>query len=159
MVNRRRPREPTRPNRPITRSITQLAEERAKQKPRLSAFGQEHKPNMHRNDTYEVSLPHTSCGLSLSARTSTMAFSYPRFNGETDTATHVRMFMNVWNANHMAQRLPEEEAYQSKMTKFGLTLDGKTAFWHSHGICQQSKLSTNFNRTFYDSFTGKSRNM
>ena len=60
-----------------------------------------------------------------------MAFSYPRFNGETDAATHVRLFLNVWNANHMAQRLPKEEAHQSKMTEFGLTLDGRAAFWHS----------------------------
>ena len=60
-----------------------------------------------------------------------MAFSYPRFNDETDTATHVCLFLNVWNANHMAQRFPEEEAHQSKMTEFGLTLDGRAAFWHS----------------------------
>ena len=60
-----------------------------------------------------------------------MAFSYPRFNSETNAATHVHLFMNVWNANHMAQRLPEEEAHQSKMTEFGLTLDGRAAFWHS----------------------------
>ena len=41
----RRPREPTQPDRPITRSITRLAEERATQKLRLSAFSQEYKPN------------------------------------------------------------------------------------------------------------------
>ena len=45
-----------------------------------------------------------------------MAFSYPRFNGETDATTHIRVFMNVWNANHVAQLLPEEEAHRSKMT-------------------------------------------
>ena len=61
-----------------------------------------------------------------------MAFSYPQFNGETNAATHVRLFLNVWNANHMAQRLLEEEAHQSKMMEFGLTLDGRAAFWHSH---------------------------
>ena len=60
-----------------------------------------------------------------------MAFSYPRFNSETDAATHVRLFMNVWNANHMAQRLSEEEAHQSKMMEFGLTLDDRAVFWYS----------------------------
>ena len=60
-----------------------------------------------------------------------MAFSYPRFNDKTNAATHILLFLNVWNANHMAQRLPEEEAHQSKMIKFGLTLDGRAMCWHS----------------------------
>ena len=105
------------------------------QKPRLDEICRDHKPNVslntHRGDMQEVPLPHKSCGLSLSARASNMAFSYPHFNSETDSTTHVRLFMNVWNVNHMAQRLPEEEAHQSKMTEFVLTLDGRATFWHS----------------------------
>ena len=31
----------------------------------------------------------------------------------------------------MPQSLPEEVVHQSKMTKFGLTLDGRAVFWHS----------------------------
>ena len=60
-----------------------------------------------------------------------MAFSYPRFNGETDADMHVCLFLNVWDANYMAQRLPANEAHQSKMTEFAQTLDGRAAFWHS----------------------------
>ena len=33
----------------------------------------------------------------------TMAFSYPWFNGETDAASHIRSFLNVWNANHVSR--------------------------------------------------------
>ena len=100
MVNRRRPREPTRPDRPITQSYTRQAEERAQRKLRLSEFEVEGKPTLpiRSHDTQVHQHP--------------MAFSYSRFNGETDAATHVRLFLNVWNANHMAQRLPEEEAHQ-----------------------------------------------
>ena len=100
MVNRRRPREPTRPDRPITRSYTRQAEERAQRKLRLSEFDLEIKPTLPIK-THDPRLHQHP-----------MAFSYPRFNGETDAATHVRLFLNVWNANHMAQRLPEEEAHQ-----------------------------------------------
>ena len=130
MVNRRRSRELTHPDRPITRSITRQAEEHARQKPRLSDFGHEDNTTppskTHRGNTHDA-LSHKFRGLSIY----TMAFSYPRFNGETYAATNVRLFLNLWNANHMAQRLPEEEAHQSKMTEFGLTLDGRAAFWHS----------------------------
>ena len=152
MVNRRRSREPTGPDRPIMRSIMHQVEERAWKKPYLSNIGHEYKTTpprkTHRGTTHDE-LPHKPRGLSLY----TMAFSYPRFNGETDAATHVRLFLNVWNANHMAQRLPEEEAHQSKMTVFGLTLDG-THKW----ICQQSKLLTCYNRPSCSSSTRKFRN-
>ena len=67
--------------------------------------------------------------LSTTIATS-MAFSYPRFNGETDAASHIRSFLNVWNANHMAQRLPKVEAHTSKIAEFGITLDGHAARWH-----------------------------
>ena len=105
-------------------------EERAWKKPYLSNIGHEYKTTpprkTHRGTTHDE-LPHKPRGLSLY----TMAFSYPRFNSETDAATHVRLFLNVWNANHMALQLLEEEAHQLKMTEFGLTLDGRAAFWHS----------------------------
>ena len=82
-----------------------------------------------------------------------MAFAYPRFNGETDAATHIRMFLNVWNANHMAQSLSEAVAHQSKMTEFGLTLDGRAAFWHSQmdlpAITTFDQLQSAFLRFFH----------
>ena len=82
-----------------------------------------------------------------------MAFSYPRFNGETDAHSHVRLFLNVWDVNHMALRLPTEEAHQSKMTEFGLTLDGRAAFWHSQmdfpAITTFDELQSKFLRFFH----------
>ena len=153
MLNRTRPREPTRLDRQITRSVTRLTEERVKQKPRLNASSEEYKPDTHRGDTHEVPLPHRSCGLSLPVGTSTLAFAYPCFNSETNAATHVRLFLNVWNAYHMAQHLPEEEAHQSKMKEFGLTLDGRAAFWHSQidlpAITTFDELQSKFLRFFH----------
>ena len=52
-----------------------------------------------------------------------MAFSYPRFSGETNVEDHARSFLNVWNVNHVSQWLPEAEAHASKVPEFGLTLD------------------------------------
>ena len=69
--------------------------------------------------------------LPIVTATSGMVFSYPRFNGETDVASHIRLFLNVWNANHMAQRFPEAEAHKSKVVEFRLTLDGRVACWNS----------------------------
>ena len=60
-----------------------------------------------------------------------MAFSYPRYNRETDTTSHIWSFLNVWNANQMAQRLLEAEAHTSKIAEFGITLDGHVARCHS----------------------------
>ena len=60
-----------------------------------------------------------------------MAFSYPSFNGQTDAVSHIRSLLNIWNANHMAQKLPKAEAHASKIAEFGLTLDGRAAPWHS----------------------------
>ena len=135
MSSRRRPREPTRQVRPLTRSITRQTEERARQKPRLSDICPDHKVDstltQHRDVKQEVLSPHEYRDLPLPTIASGMAFSYPHFNGEIDAASHIRLFLNVWNANHMARRLLEEEAHQSKMTEFGLTLDGRAAFWHS----------------------------
>ena len=95
------------------------AEKRAQRKLRLSEFGLEIKPTLpiksHDTRSHQYS----------------MAFSYPQFNGETDTANHVPLFLSVWNTNHMAQRLPEDEGHQKKMTEFGLTVDDRAAFWHS----------------------------
>ena len=70
----------------------------------------------------EALSPHGSRGLPLSTAiiASRMDFSYPRFNGETDAVSHIRLFLNVWNANHMAQQFPEAEAHASKVAKFRL---------------------------------------
>ena len=50
----------------------------------------------------EALSPHENCDLPLPTIIIAfgMAFSYPRFNGETDAASHIRLFLNVWNANH-----------------------------------------------------------
>ena len=75
MVNRRRPREPTRLDRPITRSITRQAEERARQKPRLSDFGHEYKitpPRKTLRGNTHDELPHKPRGLSLSTSNDVM---------------------------------------------------------------------------------------
>ena len=147
MSSRRRNREPTRQDRPQTRSYTQKAEECATRKPRLSddvpslskytlestlttqnVTGQEvlSPPNQYSETTTSQTTPHRVGSTPSSASLSTgMAFSYPRFSADIDAKGHARSFLNVWNANHMSQRLPEVEAHASKITEFGLTLDGR----------------------------------
>ena len=53
----------------------------------------------------------------------------------------------------MAQRLPAEDAHQSKMTEFGLTLDGRAAFWHSQmdlpAITTFDEIQSKFLRFFH----------
>ena len=56
-----------------------------------------------------------------------MAFSYPHFSGDTDAESHDRLFLIVWNADHVSQWLMGAEAHASKITEFGLTLDGHAA--------------------------------
>ena len=135
MSGRRQHREPTRPDRPLTRPNTCKIKQRARQKPHLDDSFQDYKGDStltkHCNIKQEVLSPHEYRGIPLPTMVSGMALFYPRFNGETNAASHIRLFLNVWNANHMAQRFLEEEAHQSKMTEFGLTLDGRAAFWHS----------------------------
>ena len=52
-----------------------------------------------------------------------MAFSYPRFNEETDVEAHARSFLNIWNGNHVSQQLPETDTHASKIAEFSLTFD------------------------------------
>ena len=40
-------------------------------------------------------------------------------------------FLQTWEANHVSQRLTEPEAERSKVTKFGMTLEGPAARWHA----------------------------
>ena len=146
MSSRRRNREPTRQDRPQTRSYTQKAEECATRKPRLSddvpslskytlestlttqnVTGQEvlSPPNQYSETTTSQTTPHRVGSTPSSASLSTgMAFSYPRFNKDTDTEGHARSFMNVSNADHMSQRLLEAKAHTTKIVEFGLILDG-----------------------------------
>ena len=56
-----------------------------------------------------------------------MAFSYPHFSGDTDAESHDRLFLIVWNADHVSQWLMGAEAQASKIMEFGLTLDGHAA--------------------------------
>ena len=46
-----------------------------------------------------------------------MAFSYPPYNSEADGEAHTRSFLNVWNANHVSQRLPKTEGNASKIAE------------------------------------------
>ena len=82
-----------------------------------------------------------------------MAFSYPRFNGETDATSHIRIFLNVWNANHLVQRISDAEAHASKIAEFGLTLDGRATCWHSQmdlaAITTFDQLQSAFLRFFH----------
>ena len=50
---------------------------------------------------------------------------------KSDVEAHVRSFLNMWQANHVLQRLAEADANASKSKEFELTLDGRTARWHS----------------------------
>mgnify|MGYP000273500048 CR=1 FL=1 len=84
-----------------------------------------------------------------------MAFSYPRFSGDTSVERHARSFLNVWNANHISQPFPEMEAHASKIAEFGLTLDGRAACWHSHlditTFVAFDHLQSSFLRLFHQS--------
>ena len=82
-----------------------------------------------RDEQQEAPSPHESRGLPLLTATiaSIMAFSYPRFNSEIHTTSHIWLFLNVWNSNHMVQLFPEAEAHKSKIAEFGLTMDGPAA--------------------------------
>ena len=99
--------------------------------------------------------PHENHGIPLPTIiiASGMAFSYPHFNGETNAASHIRLFLNVWNANHIAQRLPEVEAHESKIAEFGLTMDGRAACWHFQmdlaAIMTFDQLQSTFLRFFH----------
>ena len=85
----------------------------------------------HSGSSGSVSSASRSSPHSRSKHTTRGRINTPWLSHTLDSATHIRMFLNVWNVNHMAQRLPEEEAHQSKTTEFGLMLDGRAAFWHS----------------------------
>ena len=82
-----------------------------------------------------------------------MAFSYPRFNGETDIESHIRSFVNVCNTDHMTQRLPEAVAHASKINEFGISLDGRAARWHSQldvaSFVSFDQLQSSFLRFFH----------
>ena len=100
--------------------------------------------------------PHRADSIYLNTSQSmTMAFSYPRFSGDTDAEGHIQSFLNVWNANHLSQRLPEAKAHASKIAEFGLTLDGRAAHWHSQidliTLACVDELSSTFLRFFHRS--------
>ena len=84
-----------------------------------------------------------------------MAFSYPRFNGDTDAEGHTRSFLNVWNAKHVSQQLPEAEAHASEIVEFGLTLDGCAVCWHAQldivAFASFDQLQSTFSRFFHRS--------
>ena len=84
------------------------------------------------SDTASHRSPHRgSSNLPNTIITTRMAFSYPRFSGDTDVEGHIQLFLNVWNANHMVQQHPKAEVHALKIAEFGLTLDGRAARWHS----------------------------
>ena len=60
-----------------------------------------------------------------------MSYPYPRYNGKADTEAHIRVYLTTWHANHASKRLGVIEANISKITEFGLSLDGQAASWIS----------------------------
>ena len=61
----------------------------------------------------------------------TMLYPYPRYNGEADAKADICAYLTIWQANHASKRLGVIEANISKITEFGLSLDGQAASWIS----------------------------
>ena len=61
----------------------------------------------------------------------TMSYPYPKYNDEADEEAHMHAFLTTWQANHVSQRLSKADADKSKITKFGLSLDGQLGNWYS----------------------------
>mgnify|MGYP000712859657 CR=1 FL=1 len=40
----------------------------------------------------------------------TMSYAYPKHHDEADAEAHIRAFLTTWQANHVSQRLSEEDA-------------------------------------------------
>ena len=59
-----------------------------------------------------------------------MPYPYPRYNGEADTA-HICVYLTTRQENHASKRLGVTEANISKITEFGLSLEGQAAIWYS----------------------------
>ena len=59
-----------------------------------------------------------------------MSYRYPKYSDETDVEAHIRAFLTTWQANHVSQRLSEVDADKSKITEFGLWLEGQSANWY-----------------------------
>ena len=60
----------------------------------------------------------------------TMPYPYPKYRDEPGAEAHVYAFLQTWDANHVSQRLREEEVGRSKIMEFGMSLEGSTTWWH-----------------------------
>ena len=60
-----------------------------------------------------------------------MSYPSPKYNDEADAEAHIQAFLTTWQANHVSQRLSKADADKSKITKFGLSLDGQSTNWYS----------------------------
>ena len=61
----------------------------------------------------------------------TMPYPYTKYRDDPDAEAHVYAFLQTWEANHVSQKLTEPEAEVSKVTEFGMTLEGTASRWHA----------------------------
>ena len=54
----------------------------------------------------------------------TMPYPYPHYNDKVHIEAHIRAYLTTWQANHASERLAVTKANFSKITEFGLSLDG-----------------------------------
>ena len=66
----------------------------------------------------------------------TMPYPYLKYRDDPDAEAHVYAFLQTWEANHVSQRLTELEAEWSKVTEFGMTLEGSVVRWHAKHLRQ-----------------------
>ena len=65
----------------------------------------------------------------------TMSYPSPKYNDEADAEAHIQAFLTTWQANHISQRLSEDDVDISKIAELGLSLEGQSVNWYSqHGV-------------------------
>ena len=63
-----------------------------------------------------------------------MSYPYSKYRDDLDAEAHMYAFLQTWEANHVSQRFTDTEAELSKITEFGMTLEGPTACWHAKNL-------------------------
>ena len=58
-------------------------------------------------------------------------YQYPKYRDDLDMEAHVYAFLQTWEANHVSQQLNDAKVERWKIAKFGMTLEGPAAWWHS----------------------------
>ena len=83
----------------------------------------------------------------------TMSYRYPKYNEKPDAEAHIRAFLTTWQANHVSQQLSVADADASKITEFGLSLEGHVVNWYSQydqgEFSSFNQLSEKFGRLFH----------